>query len=310
MFSQARLSMQPAIATRDNPISEALSVVRGVKRLFTVPAHIRAQKQGAQLLLKAQGGDFQASADLDRLRFWAATDRAKAVFQGFYEQLEQRFRIPRGPWRDQPPGTPFDLRSVETQLSARATQTKKKKAQDRAGTTNGGRQVSKGGGRQPRGPRPPRQRLVSRYNPSTGRKARVPEDSVEAAEWPSRKPPRGGAPGSRARTERELVRAGGRTAEGLVAAAPAFLVAVKAAGAAAGLGVAATAAAITGAFAVGFAIGTAINKLAAHFSREERNVRKVLAFRAARASFTKAAGRAMTKAEVRQMGAGFKQSLS
>lgn len=36
-------------------------------------------------------------------------------------------------------------------------------------------------------------RMVYRYNPETGRKVKVPETSLEATEWSSRKPPKGAA---------------------------------------------------------------------------------------------------------------------
>jgi len=36
-------------------------------------------------------------------------------------------------------------------------------------------------------------RMVQRYNPETGRKVKVPETSLEAAEWSSKKPPKGSA---------------------------------------------------------------------------------------------------------------------
>jgi hypothetical protein len=98
---------------------------------------------------------------------------------------------------------------------------------------------------------------VTRYNPDTGRKTKVPADSVEAMEWPSRKPAAQTKTQKAAmrRAETQIARTVERGAGRAVAKVAGGL---AAAGQAAGLGAGATAAYLASAGLISYAATRAI----------------------------------------------------
>ena len=187
-----------------------------------------------------------------------------------------------------------------------------------------------------RTPRPIRRaarkpKKVRRYDPSTRRVVSVAEDSEEAASLPTVTAGRRAAAfrsrvgktleqtatktlSAAARSPRaQLAAAAVATRAARVAAVGRAALALGTGGAAKGvaaLGVGGTALAVGAAFAVGYGIGTGLRVLWRRLQPAERNYRKSLAFIAARKKWATEHGRAMTAAEVRDMGAGFLRSLS
>lgn len=180
---------------------------------------------------------------------------------------------------------------------------------------------------------------VLRVDPFTGRSKKVPEDSIEAIEWPTVAEYRS----ERKKVKKEVQKdvdavkkvaekaidnvfqspevgnvgraAAGkvRAGAGAVSAGARKAVAVGSGSAASGvaaLGAGGTALAVGAAFAVGYGIGTAGLKLWKYLSPSERDYRKAQAFREARKKFAAEQGRPMTTEEVRAMGKGFLDSLS
>lgn len=130
-----------------------------------------------------------------------------------------------------------------------------------------------------------RVRQVTRYDPTTGDKYRVPSNSAEAVQWPSRKP-----------SARSL----GGVAGGAAAAAP---VAAKAAGLA-GAGAGAIAGVVIGGLAVGVLIGTGLRKLfgtAKAVRAEEAAVQGALALRNTRTQLEQQLGRKLNATETKAL---------
>jgi hypothetical protein len=316
------------MSTRDNPVPVAAALtggklLGGLARRFRAPSERRASGPSQQLVASANAGNATAATAI-YYRQSVGIEKERAVWRAAFQQLTpdmqlvgQRFSRQLLALTDH--STPEsavrtalanarDVATLATPTSARVKP--KKVAQDAPGATNGREQVSQGRGRRARAPRAeraPKVRLVTRYNPETGARARVPNDSIEAAEWPSRKPARKRASRTAAAVRSRALTAGSRAIAvgGLKLAG-----AARAAGAAAGLGITATGAAIVGAFGLGFAIGTAINRAAAYLSKTERDQRRAMAFRAARLKAAQDNGRPLTDAELREMGRGYKASLT
>lgn len=161
---------------------------------------------------------------------------------------------------------------------------------------------------------------MSRYNPETGRKEKVPADSAEAAEWPSRKPAKtsagliaqaasiGGTAGLSylgtriaTKAERKLTVAVGRAIQK---------------GAGAGLGVVAEAAGVSSATAaagiiaaalVGWNLGKAINyAVQGEGAKLDQALRN---YRSARAEAERRLGRPLTKAELAVMYRAYQETV-
>ena len=130
-----------------------------------------------------------------------------------------------------------------------------------------------------------RARQVTRYDPATGDKYKVPSTSPEASQWPSRKP-----------SAKTLAGFGG----GAAAAAP---VVTKAAGLA-GAGAGAIAGVVIGGLAVGLLIGTGLRKLfgtAKAVRAEEAAVKGALVLRDTRAQLEAQLGRKLNATESRAL---------
>lgn len=307
-------------------VSQASKLLRGISKRFGPPSGARAATAGAAMLAAANAGNLTAAFAILQRRYIGVSS-GKAVWQALAAQL--RPQIAAAALAHPQVGkaaTAYDKHPLIDHTSeASAAQTSLANAvmyapsrssptplRDRA---SAGAPTGTGGalsheemtalGKAGRKDAGYSNAKVSRYDPDTGRKRRVWIDSTEANTWSRRKPFTATVGGRRtiAAASRAVTAAG-------VPASLAFVAAVKAAGAAAGLGLGATLGVVAGGFAVGFLIGTAINKLAARLAPDEIGRRKALAFRAARAAFAEHAGRAMTPAEVRQMGAGFLETLS
>jgi len=159
--------------------------------------------------------------------------------------------------------------------------------------------------------------MVSRYNPETGRKQKVPRDSEEADLWPSRKPSKGtrgiiqraasigGEEGVKFATAalskkvyQKVVRKAGRTIDlgikrGIAKGAG------KVAGAVATYGAGATTAAILTAAIGGYLLGSGI--VNARANQEEKLDRALRALHAARREAEAKLGRALSKEEYRKI---------
>lgn len=138
-----------------------------------------------------------------------------------------------------------------------------------------------------------RVRQVNRYDPETGDKYKVPSNSAEAANWPSRKP-----------SARSL----GAGAAGLAGAAP---IATKAAGLA-GAGAGAIAGVVIGGLAVGLLIGTGLRKLfgtAKAVRAEEAAVQGALVLRNTRAQLEAQLGRKLNATEAKALFQEYTQQL-
>lgn len=309
------------------PLFASKGAFGALRRLTVKPSEKRAAGPSQQLVTSANNGNVTAAAAI-LYRTGIGIAKERAVWQAALQRvssdmvmLGQRYARQLLPLVDHSGpesaartalANVRDAASFASQTRA-ATPRPKESKQVAPGTTKratpgtrgGGRRAARGGApRAGRAARAPRQQLVWRYDPDSGQRRHVPNDSIEAAEWPSRKPRK-----SRRATQAAR-RLEGVAARGVVSGGLKLAGAVRAAGAAAGLGITATGAAIVGAFGVGLAIGAGINKLAAYLSTTERNERKALAFRAARLQFAKDNGRPMTATEVRELGAGFKASLT
>lgn len=147
----------------------------------------------------------------------------------------------------------------------------------------------------PRAPRAVKAKKVARYNPDTGRRVMVADDSEEALTWPSRKPSQALKKAKTKITSLAL----SRMASGAMKITPAKAQLLARAGVAiAGL-------------AAGYYIGTHLNKYLAgrHRSKQEAAVQAALAFREARAAAAEAKGTDLSAAEVRSMGDVYKAQL-
>lgn len=154
---------------------------------------------------------------------------------------------------------------------------------------------------------------MSRYNPETGRKQKVPADSEEADLWPSRKPSKGtrgiiqraaaigGEEGVKFATAaltkkvyQKVVRKGARAIDTAIKRGVQRGVGtVVSAGATYGVG--ATSAAVLAAAAAGYLVGSGI--VNARVNQEEKLDRALQALLAARRKATAELGRALTKDE-------------
>lgn len=144
-----------------------------------------------------------------------------------------------------------------------------------------------------------RARKVARYNPDTGRRTMVAEDSEEALTWSSRKPS--------AATRRLQSRVASSLSSGIVSAAargarritPAMAAKLARAGVA------------IGGLAAGYYVGTKLNTYLAGraLSKERAGVQAALAFREARAEAAAAKGAPLSPSELRSMGDIYKAQL-
>jgi hypothetical protein len=146
-----------------------------------------------------------------------------------------------------------------------------------------------------RAARAPKVKKVARYDPDTGRRVMVAEDSEEALTWPNRKPSK--------RLRQLESRLTGKGISELASGAKKMT--------AANARLLARAGVIIGGLAAGYFIGSALNKhlAGAHRGKQEAAVAAALAFREAREEAAAAKGAALTAAEVRSLGDVYKAQL-
>lgn len=248
-------------------IADALKKIPGVGRLFVKPSHVRAAAIAPQLFNLALAGELSARIELARLAKQAATARAKAIYADYLSRLPE-------------PGPVSSTSSSWTSLSAAqqaqllATGVRVASAVTR-GSTRGGRKVS-------------------RYNPDTGRKQRVPAGSFEADNWPT--------------SRRELNAMRGDVAGGSGSRLPSAGTAARAARSlrpgVSRAGLVAAKAVTVAAFGLAAYLGTryVLRKFAGGAMRkQDAAVQGALALREARAEFKRQTGKEVSQREAREM---------
>lgn len=246
-----------------------------IGRLLRVPSHKRAAGLAPQLYQLAIGGNEAAAIELRRLANQAATARAKAIYAQYANQLPKT--------KTGTPAAPTTVASPYGNISP----------QDMAVLQRLGIAVTGAAVRSATRTTRGRGRTVSRYDPDTGRKRKVPVGSFEDLNWPATKS-----------AYRALV--GGGTSAGVRSGVSV--------GGGAGRGASsnlARAGVIIGGLAAGYYIGTQLNKYLAGraLGKEQAGVQAALAFRRAREDAAANKGAALTPAEVRSMGDVYKRQL-
>jgi len=146
-------------------------------------------------------------------------------------------------------------------------------------------------------------KTVKRYNPLTGRVARVPSDSIEADEWPSRKPAKSRTPlGIAERAASNAVKSLERPAvsaakKAAAVAAPALAIAAK------------SALVIAAGVAAYYGTTWLMNNLPARPTLEELNAKAAVAANKGRRETAQKLGRALTADEVKVFSDRFKAAL-
>lgn len=289
--SQARRRLKRRTRT-GNPVPAALAalgklgvlgklgkLLGGSPRVFNdSPGGGPLQSTVNDLLLRASKGEAAAY----RTMWQARTGRQGAAWSRIWAEMVPQVTPAAGAkWIRENLDPTFALSATPASSSATAINPQLLAAGTTVATAVGKQLVS----RATRTQRAPRVRQVTRYDPETGDKYRVPSNSAEAASWPSRKP-----------SQRTL--AGGAAAAG--AAAP---IAKKAAGLA-GAGAGAVAGVVIGGLAVGVLIGTALRKAfgtARAVRAEEAAVAGALTLRNTRAQLEAQLGRPLNQTEARAL---------
>lgn len=247
--------------------AEALKKIPGIGRLFVKPSHVRAAAIAPQLFNLALAGELAARIELKRLSEQAATARAKAVYRDYLSRLPaQTVQTSSGsPWAGLTAAQQNQLLATGVTV-ARAV-------------TRGSTRYARGG------------RKVTRYDPDTGRKRRVPAGSFEDLNWPHSK------------TELRQANAEGRFLEPGVARGAATA-ARRLPGGASRAGLAAAKVVTVAAFGLAAYLGTryVLRKFAGGAKRkQEAAVAGALALREARAEFQRQTGKPVSQREAREM---------